>query len=69
MSKAYILDACAVIALLKGESGAKSVEEILVKSKDSHTVYMSKFNLLIAVALQSNVRLLPRQRARQAPTF
>jgi len=46
MSKAYILDACAVIALLKGESGAKSVEEILVKSERDYSVYMNKFNLL-----------------------
>lgn len=47
MSTSYILDACALIALLKNEDGADKVENILIQAKEkSCTVFMSKYNLL-----------------------
>ena len=46
MTQAYILDACAIIALLKGEAGADIVEGILTQPADKSIVYMCKLNLL-----------------------
>jgi PIN domain nuclease of toxin-antitoxin system len=47
MSNAYILDACAVIALLKDESGADIVDSIIIQANAGEcTVSMSKYNLL-----------------------
>jgi PIN domain nuclease of toxin-antitoxin system len=43
----YILDACAVIALLKNEPGADKVDDIIVQAKAGNcTVSMNKYNLL-----------------------
>ena len=47
MNNIYVLDACAVLALLKGEEGATIVEDIIVQAKSKIcNVYMSKYNLL-----------------------
>jgi PIN domain nuclease of toxin-antitoxin system len=47
MSNAYILDACAVIALLKDETGADIVDSIIIQANaEECTVSMSKYNLL-----------------------
>jgi predicted nucleic acid-binding protein len=46
MSK-YILDACALIAVLNGEKGAESVRDIIDLAADGSTeIYMSIVNLL-----------------------
>jgi PIN domain nuclease of toxin-antitoxin system len=45
--KIYILDACAVIAFLKDETGADAVENILFQAQDNLCgVIMNKINLL-----------------------
>ena len=43
----YVLDACAILALLKDEAGAGIVENLLVEAANgSCTVLMNKYNLL-----------------------
>lgn len=45
--KNYVLDACALIAVLNKENGAESVKEILEQAKtESVSVYMNTLNLL-----------------------
>jgi len=44
--KKYVLDACALIAVLNKEPGAESVKEILEQSDAETAVYMSIVNLL-----------------------
>jgi len=45
--KTYILDACALIAVLNKEKGAESVKEILEKARNNTVkIYMNKVNLL-----------------------
>jgi PIN domain nuclease of toxin-antitoxin system len=47
MSKSYILDACAVIALMKNEEGADIIDSIIIEAKNGDcNVSISKFNLL-----------------------
>jgi PIN domain nuclease of toxin-antitoxin system len=47
MNKQYILDACAILALLKNEEGADIVDSILVDAfNKTNTVHMHKLNLL-----------------------
>lgn len=47
MSEAYILDACAILTLLKNENGADVVDSILVEAKnDNCAVSVNKINLL-----------------------
>lgn len=47
MSKAFVLDASAIIAFLADEDGAALVDDILHKAKkDNSLIYMNKLNLL-----------------------
>ena len=47
MSKVYVFDACALIALLSKETGYDNVEKIIKESKDeSAKIIMHKVNLL-----------------------
>ena len=47
MSDVYVLDACAMIALLKNEQGANIVANIYKKAKDSNAkIIMNRVNLL-----------------------
>jgi PIN domain nuclease of toxin-antitoxin system len=45
LSKIYIFDACALIALLSKETGYKNVEKIIKEAKDKQaTIKMHKIN-------------------------
>jgi predicted nucleic acid-binding protein len=47
MSEVYVLDACAMIALLRNENGADKVAAIFQKTSDGEAgIIMSKMNLL-----------------------
>ncbi len=47
MRKIYLLDACALIALLKREAGSDKIEELFVEAgKKNCDLLMSKYNLL-----------------------
>ena len=47
MTKHFVLDACALIALLQNEEGDKVVDEIIEKAQEQTiSVSMNKFNLL-----------------------
>ena len=47
MSKAFVMDASAIIAFLADEEGAALVDDILHKAKkDNSLIYMNKLNLL-----------------------
>ncbi|MDR1663469.1 MAG: PIN domain-containing protein [Clostridiales bacterium] len=47
MNKSYVLDACALIALLRNESGAEEVAKVLSAALDKKvTVHMNIINLL-----------------------
>jgi PIN domain nuclease of toxin-antitoxin system len=52
MSDHYVLDACAVIALLNDEAGADIVEELLRKSNPQQpNVVLHRLNLLVRCQL------------------
>ena len=47
MKKTYVLDACAMLALLKNEQGAEVIDNLLVEAKNNYcTVFLNKYNLL-----------------------
>ena len=47
MDEIYILDACAVIALLRDEKGADTVEKVLIRAESgSAKVYMNIINIM-----------------------
>jgi PIN domain nuclease of toxin-antitoxin system len=47
VSKPYVLDACAIIALLKNEKGADIIDSVFVRAKTGDcSVSISKYNLL-----------------------
>ena len=47
MSKRYVLDACAILALLKDEEGADVVDNLLLEAMNgSAIVSINKYNLL-----------------------
>ncbi len=47
MEKAYVMDACALLALINDEDGANYVESFLEKAQvGTINIYMNKINLL-----------------------
>jgi PIN domain nuclease of toxin-antitoxin system len=47
MNSLYVLDSCAIIALLKNEFGADVVDDIIVQARTGNcTAIMNKYNLL-----------------------
>ncbi|MDR1493813.1 MAG: hypothetical protein LBT05_13995 [Planctomycetaceae bacterium] len=62
MSKKYVLDACAILALLKNESGAEIVDTLLVEAAQNKcSVSMNKYALFaneIAIFIGQNSHVI-----------